>query len=67
MQTGEEFPMKLAGMLLLLAGWVIVVSALALFARPGPRDLFVLAGLGVELLGLILAFRGGAKLPREAK
>ena len=48
--------MKLAGMLLLLAGWVIVVSALALFARPGPRDLFVLAGLGVELLGLMLAF-----------
>jgi hypothetical protein len=59
--------MKLAGMLLLLAGWVIVVSALALFARNGSRDLFVLAGLGVELLGLMLAFRGGARLPREVK
>jgi uncharacterized membrane protein len=53
--------------LLLLAGWVIVVSALALFARAGPRDLFVLAGLGVELLGLMLAFRGGARMPREVK
>jgi uncharacterized membrane protein len=59
--------MRLAGMLLLLAGWVIVVSALALFARAGPRDLFVLAGFGVELLGLMLAFRGGARMPREVK
>ena len=59
--------MKLAGMLLLLAGWVIVVSALVLFARTGPRDLFVLCGLGVELLGLMLAFRGSARSPREAK
>jgi hypothetical protein len=59
--------MKLPGMLLLLSGWVIVVSALVLFARPGARDLFVLAGLAVEFLGLILVFRGGARLPREAK
>ena len=59
--------MKLAGMLLLLAGWGIVVSAVALFPRGGMRELFVLAGLGVELLGLILASRGGAKLPTEAK
>jgi hypothetical protein len=29
------------------------------------RGLFVLAGFAVELLGLILAFRGGAKLPGE--
>jgi hypothetical protein len=59
--------MKLAGMLLLLAGWGIVVSAVALFARSGMRDLFVLAGLGVELLGLVLAFRGSANFPREVK
>jgi hypothetical protein len=58
--------MKLAGMLLLLAGWTIVVSAVVLFSRGGMRDLFVLAGVGVELLGLILAFRGGVKLPGEA-
>jgi hypothetical protein len=57
--------MKLAGMLLLLAGWVLVVSALVLFARSGIRGLFVLAGFAVELLGLILAFRGAAKLPGE--
>jgi hypothetical protein len=59
--------MKLAGTLLLLAGWVIVVSAIVLFAGSGMRGIFVLAGLGVELLGLILAFRGGVKLPEEAK
>ena len=59
--------MKLAGMLLLLAGWGIVVSAVALFTRGGTRGWFVLAGLGVELLGLLLAFRGSANLSREAK
>jgi hypothetical protein len=59
--------MKLAGMLLLLAGWGIVVSSVALFPGRGVRGLFVLAGLGVELLGLVLAFRGVAKLPRDAK
>jgi hypothetical protein len=55
--------MKLAGMLLLPAGWVLVVSSVALFARSGMRGIFVLSGLGVELLGLILALRSGAKLP----
>jgi len=59
--------MKLAGMFLLLAGWGIVVSAIALFPNPGARAIFVLAGLGVEVLGLILAFRSGAKLPKEAQ
>jgi hypothetical protein len=59
--------MKLAGMLLLLAGWGIVVSAVVLFPRPGARALFVLAGLGVQTLGLVLAFRSGARLPEEAK
>jgi uncharacterized membrane protein len=59
--------MKLAGMLLLLAGWGIVVSAVALFPGSGTRGWFVLTGLGVELLGLLLAFRGSANLSREAK
>jgi hypothetical protein len=59
--------MKLAGMLLLLAGWGIVVSAVVLFPRPMARALFVLAGLGVQQLGLILAFRSGDRLPEEAK
>ena len=57
--------MKLAGMLLLLAGWGIVVSAVVLFPRPITRALFVRAGLGVQGLGLVLAFRSAATLPEE--
>jgi hypothetical protein len=49
--------MKFAGMLLLLAGWAIVVFAIVLFPRSGLRGMFVLSGCGVELLGLALAFR----------
>jgi hypothetical protein len=49
--------MKLAGFLLLLAGWGIVLAAVALL-RSGPQQSgFVLAGTGVELLGLALAVR----------
>lgn len=49
--------MKLAGFLLLLAGWVIVLSAVALLPSPGVRTGFALSGIGVETLGLILAVR----------
>ena len=49
--------MKLTGFLLLLAGWGIVLAALVLLAQPASRAGFVLAGVGVEALGLILVFR----------
>jgi hypothetical protein len=49
--------MRLAGFLLLLAGWVIVLSALALLAADAPRIAFVLAGIGVEIAGLVLVIR----------
>jgi hypothetical protein len=49
--------MKLAGFLLLLAGWLIVIAAVALLAVAPQRAGFVLAGIGVESLGLILAVR----------
>ena len=49
--------MKLAGFLLLLAGWAIVLFALALLASTSQRAGFVLAGIGVEALGLVLAVR----------
>jgi hypothetical protein len=49
--------MKLAGFLLLPAGWFLVLSALVLLG-PGPaRSAFILAGMGVELLGLGLAVK----------
>lgn len=49
--------MKLAGFLLLIAGWALVLSALVLLPAGGPRNAFVAAGLGVEAIGMVLAVR----------
>ena len=49
--------MRLTGFLFLLAGWLIVLAAVALLAPAVPRAAFVLAGLGVEVLGLIFVVR----------
>jgi hypothetical protein len=58
--------MKVLGFLLLLAGWFLVLAAIVLFASPPLRAAFVLAGIAVEVLGLILAFRSHLN-PREGK
>lgn len=49
--------MKLSGFLLLLAGWGLVLAALVLLKADAPRAGFVLAGGGVEALGLFLFIR----------
>jgi len=49
--------MKFPGFLLLLAGWGIVLAALALLGGSASRAAFVLAGIGVEILGLIVVIR----------
>lgn len=49
--------MKLAGFLLLLAGWGIALSAVVLLRQMPPQAAFVLAGIGVEALGLTLVVR----------
>ena len=49
--------MKLAGFLLLLSGWIIVVSTLPLLPSLQARAAFALAGMGVELIGLALVVR----------
>jgi hypothetical protein len=49
--------LRLFGFLLLLAGWGIVLSALALLATETSRAAFVLAGVGVEIVGLVLVIR----------
>jgi hypothetical protein len=49
--------MKLAGLLLLPAGWLLVVSALVLLGAAFARGAFVFAGLGVEILGAVLLIR----------
>ena len=50
--------MKLAGFLLLPAGWVIVLTAIALLPPGSARGAFLVAGLGVEALGIGLVVRG---------
>ena len=59
--------MKLAGLLLLVAGWAIVVFAVALLPSAGVRAGFVLAGVAVELLGLGLAVRSHLVLTVESE
>ena len=58
--------MKVLGFLMLLAGWFLVLAAIVLFASPPLRAAFVLAGIAVEILGLVLAFRSHL-IPREEK
>ena len=49
--------MRLAGFLLLLAGWGIVLAAIALLAPALARTCFLFAGVGVEALGIVLVIR----------
>jgi hypothetical protein len=56
---------KLLGFLLLLAGWGLVLAALALLPAPAPRTAFVFAGIGVEIVGLVLVIRAHLR-PRGA-
>jgi hypothetical protein len=58
--------MKAIGFLMLLAGWFLVLAAIALFSSPSMRAGFALAGIAVEGLGLALAFRSHL-IPREDK
>jgi hypothetical protein len=58
--------MKVVSFLLLLAGWFLVLTAIALLPSPPSRAGFVFAGVGVEALGLVLLFRSHA-IPREEK
>jgi hypothetical protein len=49
--------MKALGLLLLLAGWMIVLAAVVLLRTLPQRGGFVLSGVGVEALGLTLVAR----------
>jgi hypothetical protein len=58
--------MKGVGFLLLLAGWFLVLAAIAMFPAAPARMAFVLIGIAVEGLGLGFAFRSHL-IPREDK
>ena len=50
--------MRLTGFVLLLSGWIIVLAAVVLLKPSSPQEVsFVLAGAGVEALGLVLVVR----------
>jgi hypothetical protein len=49
--------MKIAGFLLLLAGWGRVLAALVMLSTINQRTSFILAGIAVEAVGLVLLFR----------
>jgi hypothetical protein len=49
--------MKLLGFVLLMAGWGIVISALVLLTKDAARAAFVIAGIGVEVTGIVLVVR----------
>jgi hypothetical protein len=60
--------MKYAGLLVMPAGFFLVLTALVLFPDPARRAAFVVCGLVVEAMGLAVAVRGhmlarGARLP----
>jgi hypothetical protein len=48
--------MRLLGFFLQIAGWIIVLAAIALL-QATPQTAFALAGFCVELLGVTLAVR----------
>ena len=59
LKTGET--MKAAGLLMCPAGWFIVLAAIVLLRTSALQGAFILAGVGVELLGVALLARGHAR------
>jgi low temperature requirement protein LtrA len=49
--------LKLIGCLLLLSGWLLVLAALVMLPGFAQRSAFIGAGLGVEILGMVLLTR----------
>ena len=59
--------MKLAGLLVMPAGFFLTIAALVLFTEPMQQLGFVLSGLAVEALGLAVAVRGHMLECRESR
>ncbi len=59
--------MKLAGCLLLISGWMIVLAALVLLPGLAARAGFVAAGIAVEIIGLGLIARGQVTEQRRSQ
>ena len=50
-------PLKSVGFLLLIMGWLLVLSAIVMLRQPAARGGFAAAGMAVEALGLVLVLR----------
>ncbi len=50
--------MKIAGLLVMPAGFFLTIAALVLFPDPMQRSVFVVCGLAVESLGLVVTIKG---------
>jgi len=59
--------MKLLGFLLLLAGWIIALTAIVLLPSVAARAAFVIAGMLVEILGFGLVVRAHLFSPGEIR
>jgi hypothetical protein len=57
--------MKYAGLLVMPAGFFLVLAALVLFTAPVPHLAFVLCGLAVEVLGFVVSVRGHMEIRGE--
>jgi hypothetical protein len=57
--------MRLLGFFLMFAGWLLVIAAVVLLSRSVPRNAFVLAGMGVEIVGFGLVARSHLVLRGE--
>jgi ABC-type transport system involved in cytochrome bd biosynthesis fused ATPase/permease subunit len=53
--------------LLLVSGWLIVLAAVVMLAALAQRSAFMVAGLGVEILGLSLLAQAYKSQQRGAK
>jgi Flp pilus assembly protein TadB len=56
-RCGEGSSMKLAGLLMLVAGWLLIVATIALLGTAPLRGAFIAAGIAVEAIGLGLLVR----------
>jgi hypothetical protein len=63
----SEAYLKLAGCLLLLSGWMIVLVALVLLPGFAVRAAFIGAGIAVEILGLGMIARGQVTEHKQAQ
>jgi hypothetical protein len=59
--------LKLIGTLLLLSGWFLVLAALVMLRTFAQRASFIVAGMGIEILGLVLLMQAYTSLQRRSQ